>query len=224
MGGNAHEVSLALAKWFLAFSFSSTTPRVSVGEGKSPACKAHFVMAEVQRKAHRTQLVCVYVPPPLLAAFSATTWATGKDPATAACSTHPRWVLGCSGVALLRGLGVAVQWGCSGAVVALQWGAMCSGTAAGSQGVRPRSANCMRPVVGAGTPGLAPQPPPSPQQRLAGLRRHKRTCGRCSPRPLCNLNAFVCCPVQVHPGLFAAASPWLGGEDFKDLMLQVGGC
>ncbi|PRW45373.1 Long-chain-alcohol oxidase FAO1 [Chlorella sorokiniana] len=24
----------------------------------------------------------------------------------------------------------------------------------------------------------------------------------------------------VHPGLFAAASPWLGGEDFKDLMLQ----
>ena len=27
--------------------------------------------------------------------------------------------------------------------------------------------------------------------------------------------------MQVHPGLFAAASPWLGGEDFKDLMLQV---
>lgn len=27
---------------------------------------------------------------------------------------------------------------------------------------------------------------------------------------------------QVHPGLFASAAPWLGGQDFKELMLQVG--
>lgn len=28
----------------------------------------------------------------------------------------------------------------------------------------------------------------------------------------------------MHPGLFAAAGPWLGGADFKSLMLQYPNC
>lgn len=29
---------------------------------------------------------------------------------------------------------------------------------------------------------------------------------------------------QVHPGLFAAAAPWVSGEDHKELMLQYADC
>lgn len=183
-------------------------------------------MAEVQRKAHRTQLVCVYVPPPLLAAFSATTWATGRGPATAACSTRPRWVLGCSGAVALGVCSVAivVQWGCSGDAVVMQWG--CSGVAVGGSGVQCAEGCC-------GQRRGAHHDHQAACALLLGLARQALSLAVLCCAPACLRQGLalaffatkrrVCCPVQVHPGLFAAASPWLGGEDFKDLMLQVGG-